>query len=66
MRFSRYVWYVHSTKLEKTSLRFANGLALNSSASFRLVLIKWLSANGDGEIRTPDPSVFTTAILPEE
>ena len=31
--------YVRSTKLEKTSLSFANGL----------------SANGDGEIRTLDP-----------
>ena len=34
-----YLMYVRSTKLEKTSLSFANGL----------------SANGDGEIRTLDP-----------
>ena len=47
--------YVRSTKLEKTSLSFTNGLALNSSVASRLVLIKWLSANGDGEIRTLDP-----------
>ena len=47
--------YVRSTKLEKTSLSFTNGLALNSSVASRLVLIKLLSANGDGEIRTLDP-----------
>ena len=47
--------YVRSTKLEKTSLSFTNGLALNSSVATRLVLIKLLSANGDGEIRTLDP-----------
>ena len=43
-----------------------DGFALSSSVAFRLVLTKLLSANGDGEIRTLDPSVFTTAILPEE
>ena len=47
--------YVRSTKLEKTSLSFTNGLALNSSVALRLILIKLLSANGDGEIRTLDP-----------
>ena len=47
--------YVRSTKLEKTSLSFTNGLALNSSVASRLVFIKLLSANGDGEIRTLDP-----------
>ena len=47
--------YVRSTKLEKTSLSFTNGLALNSSVALRLVFIKLLSANGDGEIRTLDP-----------
>ena len=47
--------YVRSTKLEKTSLSFTNDLALNSSVALRLVLIKLLSANGDGEIRTLDP-----------
>ena len=47
--------YVRSTKLEKTSLSFTNDLALNSSVALRLILIKLLSANGDGEIRTLDP-----------
>ena len=47
--------YVRSTKLEKTSLSFTNSLALNSSVALRLILIKLLSANGDGEIRTLDP-----------
>ena len=47
--------YVRSTKLDNTSLSFTNGLALNSSVALRLVLIKLLSANGDGEIRTLDP-----------
>ena len=47
--------YVRSTKLEKTSLSFTNGLALNSSVALRIILIKLLSANGDGEIRTLDP-----------
>ena len=47
--------YVRSTKLEKTSLSLTNGLALNSSVALRLILIKLLSANGDGEIRTLDP-----------
>ena len=47
--------YVRSTKLEKTSLSFTNGLALNSSVALRLILIKLLSTNGDGEIRTLDP-----------
>ena len=47
--------YVRSTKLEKTSLSFTNGLALNSSVALRLILIKLLSATGDGEIRTLDP-----------
>ena len=47
--------YVRSTKLEKTSLSFTNVLALNSSVALRLILIKLLSANGDGEIRTLDP-----------
>ena len=47
--------YVRSTKLDNTSLSFTNGLTLNSSAALRLVLIKLLSANGDGEIRTLDP-----------
>ena len=47
--------YVRETKLEKTSLSFTNGLALNSSVALRLILIKLLSANGDGEIRTLDP-----------
>ena len=50
-----YLMYVRSTKLEKTSLSFTNGLALNSSVALRLILIKLLSANGDGEIRTLDP-----------
>ena len=43
-----------------------NRLALSSSGALRLGLAKWLSANGDGEIRTPGPSVFATAILPAE
>ena len=47
--------YVHSTKLENTSLSFMDGFALSSSVAFRLVLTKLLSANGDGEIRTLDP-----------
>ena len=47
--------YVRSTKLDNTSLSFTNGLTLNSSVALRLVLIKLLSANGDGEIRTLDP-----------
>ena len=47
--------YVRSTKLDNTSLSFTNGLALNSSVALRLVLIKLLSTNGDGEIRTLDP-----------
>ena len=47
--------YVRSTKLDNTSLSFTNGLALNSSVALRLILIKLLSANGDGEIRTLDP-----------
>ena len=47
--------YVRSTKLDNTSLSSTNGLALNSSVALRLVLIKLLSANGDGEIRTLDP-----------
>ena len=47
--------YVRSTKLDNTSLSFTNGLTLNSSVVLRLVLIKLLSANGDGEIRTLDP-----------
>ena len=55
MRFSRYVLYVHPTKLENTSLSFVNRLALSSSGAFRLGLTKLLSANGDGEIRTHDP-----------
>ena len=46
---------VCSTKLVNTSLSFANRLALNSRFAFRLVLIKLLSASGDGEIRTLDP-----------
>ena len=37
------------------SLRFVNDLALNSAFAFRLVFIKLLSVNGDGEIRTLDP-----------
>ncbi len=32
-----------------------NRLALSSSGALRLGLAKWLSANGDGEIRTLDP-----------
>ena len=64
MRFSRYVVpqatfkllsVVCSTKLDNTSLSFANRLALNSHFAFRLALIKLLSASGDGEIRTLDP-----------
>ena len=47
--------YVRSTKFDNTSLSFTNGLTLNSSVALRLVLIKLLSANGDGEIRTLDP-----------
>ena len=47
--------YVRSAKLDNTSLSFTNGLTLNSSVALRLVLIKLLSANGDGEIRTLDP-----------
>ena len=47
--------YVHSTKLENTSLSFMDGFALSLSVAFRLVLTKLLSANGDGEIRTLDP-----------
>ena len=47
--------YVHSTKLENTSLSFMDGFALSSSVACRLVLTKLLSANGDGEIRTLDP-----------
>ena len=47
--------YVRSTKLDNTSLSFTNGLTLNSSVALRLVLIKLLLANGDGEIRTLDP-----------
>ena len=47
--------YVRSTKLDNNSSSFTNGLALNSSVALRLVLIKLLSANGDGEIRTLDP-----------
>ena len=47
--------YVHSTKLDNTSLSFMDGFALSSSVAFRLVLTKLLSANGDGEIRTLDP-----------
>ena len=47
--------YVRSTKLDNTSLSFTNGLTLNSSVALRLVLIKLLSTNGDGEIRTLDP-----------
>ena len=50
-----YLMYVRSTKLDNTSLSFTNGLTLNSSVALRLVLIKLLSANGDGEIRTLDP-----------
>ena len=50
-----YLMYVRSTKLDNTSLSSTNGLALNSSVALRLVLIKLLSANGDGEIRTLDP-----------
>ena len=34
---------------------FMNRLALSSSGALRLGLAKWLSANGDGEIRTLDP-----------
>ena len=37
------------------SLRFVNDLALNSAFALRLVFIKLLSVNGDGEIRTLDP-----------
>ena len=47
--------YVHSTKLDNTSLSFMDGPALSSSVACRLVLTKLLSANGDGEIRTLDP-----------
>ena len=50
MRFSRYVWYASVTS-EVSGLAF---------------FLTVTSANGDGEIRTPDPSVFATAILPEE
>ena len=47
--------YVHSTKLDNTSLSFMDGPALSSSVACRLVLTKLLSANGDGESRTLDP-----------
>ena len=53
--FKVHDWYVHSTKLENTSLCFVNGLARSSSVALRLLLTKLLSANGDGEIRTLDP-----------
>ena len=56
MWFSRYVWLcVRSTKLDKTSLSFTNGLALSSSVACLLVLTKLLSANADGELRTLYP-----------
>ncbi len=56
MWFSRYILLDMSLiRIHFRSFWFVNGLALNQAFAFRLVFIKWLLANGDGEIRTLDP-----------